>query len=95
MTLSDDGQQYYLCINESFPGFNQSEEVPSLNTEEGTPTEYTQGVLKYLGEYQAEFELTQGICKKIKDFNLLEVKQVEVTFPNAEAMTIDSLFGAS
>ena len=45
-----------------------------------------------MGEYQAEFERTQGICKKIKDLNLLEVKQVEVIFPNSEAMTIDGFY---
>ena len=92
LALSEDGQQYYLCIDESFPGFNQSEEGPCLISKDGTPTEYTQGVLQFLGEYQAEYERTQAICKKIKDLNLLEAKQVEVAFPNTESMTIDGFY---
>jgi hypothetical protein len=92
LALSEDGEKYYLCIDESFSGFNQSDEGPALITEDGTPTEYIEGVLKFLGEYQAEFERTQSICKKLKDLNLLEAKQVDATLPNGETMTIDGFF---
>ena len=39
LALSDDNEQYYLCIDETFAGFNQSDEGPALNGEDGTPTE--------------------------------------------------------
>ena len=92
LALSDDGDKYYLCIDESFPGFNQSDEGPALITEDGTPTEYTEGVLQFLSQYQAEFERTQAICKKLKELNLLEAKQVQATSPNGETMTVDGFF---
>ena len=92
LALSDDGEKYYLCIDESFSGFNQSDEGPALITEDGTPTEYTEGVLQFLSQYQAEFERTQAICKKLKDLNLLEAKQVQATSPTGETMTVDGFF---
>ena len=92
LALSDDGEKYYLCIDETFSGFNQSDEGPALITEDGTPTEYTEGVLQFLSQYQAEFERTQAICKKLKDLNLLEAKQVQATSPTGETMTVDGFF---
>ena len=92
LALSDDGEKYYLCIDESFAGFNQSDEGPGLIAEDGTPTEYTAGVLQFLSDYQTEFERTKAICKKLKDLNLLEAKQAEVTSPNGEKMSVDGFF---
>ena len=92
LALSDDNEKYYLCIDESFPGFNQSDEGPALITEDGTPTEYTENVLQFLSQYQAEFELTQAICKKLKDLNLLEAKQVQATAASGETMNIDGFY---
>lgn len=92
LALSDDNEKYYLCIDESFSGFNQSDEGPALITEDGTPTEYTEGVLEFLSQYQAEFELTQAICKKLKDLNLLEAKQVQATAASGETMNIDGFY---
>jgi len=92
LALSDDNEKYYLCIDESFSGFNQSDEGPALITEDGTPTEYTEGVLEFLSQYQAEFELTQAICKKLKDLNLLAAKQVQATAASGETMNIDGFY---
>jgi len=92
LALSDDKEKYYLCIDESFSGFNQSDEGPALITEDGTPTEYTEGVLKFLSQYQAEFERTQAICKKLKDLNLLEAKQVQATAASGETMNVDGFY---
>lgn len=92
LALSEDQEKYYLCIDETFSGFNQSDEGPSLIGEDGQPTEYTEGVLQFLSQYQTEFESTKLICKKLKDLNLLEPKQVNTTLPNGEAVTVGGFF---
>jgi len=92
LALSDDNEKYYLCIDESFPGFNQSNEGPALITEEGNPTEYTENVLQFLTQYQGEFELTQAICKQLKDLNLLEAKQVQATSASGETFNVDGFY---
>jgi hypothetical protein len=89
---SEDGEKFYLCIDESFPGFNQEGEGPALIGEDGKASEYTQGVLKFLSQYQAEFQRTQTFCAKLKELNLLERKQVEATLPSGEKMSLTGFF---
>ncbi len=85
---SEDGENFFLCIDETYPGFNQAGEGPALIGEDGKASDYTQGVLKFLSQYQAEFVRTQAFCKKLKDLNLLERKQVEASLPNGEKMSL-------
>jgi hypothetical protein len=89
---SEDGEQFFLCIDETYPGFNQEGDGAALLNDDGTPSEYTDGVLKFLSQYQAEFQRTQAICKKLKDLNLLERKQVEATLPDGEKMSLTGFF---
>jgi hypothetical protein len=76
---SEEGEHFVLCIEESFAGFNQEGEGPALIGEDGKASEYTQGMLKFLSQYQAEFQRTQTFCAKLKELNLLEREQVEAT----------------
>jgi len=92
LALSEDNEKYYLCIDETFPGFNQADEGPALLKEDGTSSEYTQNVLEFLSQYQTEFELTQAICQKLKDLNLLEAKQVQATSASGETMSVDGFY---
>lgn len=92
LSLSDDQEKYYLCIDETFPGFNQSGEGPALFGSDGLPTEYIENVLQFLSHYQAEFESTKVFCKKLKDLNLLESKQVKTTLSNGETIELNGFF---
>jgi hypothetical protein len=91
-SLSEDGEKFFLCIDESYPGFNQEGEGPGLIAEDGKPSEYTDGVLEFLSQYQAEFQRTQTVCKKLKDLNLLERKKVDATLPNGEELSLTGFF---
>jgi len=88
---SDEAEDFYLCIDESYPGFNQSGEGPALIGEDGKASEYTEGVLKFLGQFQSEFQRTQAFCKKLKELNLLERKRVKASLPNGEEMSMGFL----
>jgi hypothetical protein len=76
-----DNSQFTLCIDEAFPGFNQEGRGARLFTEEGKPSAYVENVLKFLQEYQVQFLRTQAFCKKLKELNLLDPMQAEVTLP--------------
>jgi len=65
----DDSKTFTLCIDEAFPGFNQSGRGERLFGDDGKPTPYVENVLKFLGQYQREFQRTQAFCKKLKDLN--------------------------
>ena len=76
-----DNSQFTLCIDEAFHGFNQDGQGARLFTHEGKPSAYVENVLKFLQEYQAQFLRTQAFCKKLKELNLLDPMQAEVTLP--------------
>jgi hypothetical protein len=82
----DDGKTFTLCIDEAFPGFNQSGRGEQLFGDDGKPTPYVENVLKFLQQYQLEFHRTQAFCKKLKDLNLLEPMQAQINLASGERM---------
>ncbi len=91
-TRSDDGEQYYLCIDESHPGFNQYGEGEALLNEDGNPTDFTDNILKFLSSYQYEFQRTQAFCKKLKELNLLEAKQADISLPDGTKKSLKGFY---
>src|SRR5262245_34320870 len=84
----DDGKTFTLCIDEAFPGFNQSGRGKRLFGDDGKPTTYMENVLKFLGQYQREFQRTQAFCKKLKDLNLLEPMQAQIKLGSGARMAL-------
>ena len=84
----DDGKRFTLCIDEAFPGFNQNGRGERLFGDDGKPTPYVENVLKFLGQYQREFQRTQAFCKKLKDLNLLEPMQAQIKLGSGERMAL-------
>ena len=84
----DDGKTFTLCIDEAFPGFNQSGRGKRLFDDDGKPTPYVENVLKFLGQYQREFQRTQAFCKKLKDLNLLGPMQAQIKLGSGERMAL-------
>ncbi len=81
-------KRFTLCIDEDFPGFNQSGRGERLFGDNGKPTPYVENVLKFLGQYQLEFQRTQAFCKKLKDLNLLKPMQAQLKLGSGERMTL-------
>jgi hypothetical protein len=84
----DDGKTFTLCIDEAFPGFNQSGRGKRLFGDDGKPTPYVKNVLKFLRQYQLEFQRTQAFCNKLKDLNLLEPMQAQITLGSGQRMAL-------
>lgn len=89
---SEDKEKYVLCIDESFSGFNQSGEGHALIGEDGKPSPFIDGILKFLGNYQQEAHRTQAFCRKLKELNLLERKKVEATLPGGEKVALEGIY---
>jgi len=85
---SDEGKTFTLCIDESFSGFNQQQRGQPLFEGEGKPSQYTDKVLKFLQQYQAEFQRTQAFCKKLKDMNLLESMRAQIRLDSGESIAL-------
>lgn len=85
---SEDGKTLTLCVDESYEGFNQEDRGARLFDEDKKPTPYVENILKFLQEYQAQFERTQAFCRKLKELDLLEPMRADVTLESDEKLTL-------
>lgn len=86
--ITDDGKKFTLCIDESFPHFNQAGRGERLFTEDKKPTPYVERVLKFLAQYQIEFQRTQAFCKKLLELDLLEPMRAQAELGSGEKLSL-------
>ncbi len=87
-SASDDGKTFTLCVDEAFAGFNREGRGQALFGEDGKPTEYVDNVLKFLQEYQAQFQRTQAFCERLKELDLFEPMQATMALPSGERLSL-------
>jgi hypothetical protein len=80
--------RFLLCIDEEFPGINQEGRGQPLFVDDGKPSSYLDNVLKFLQEYQAQFLRTQAFCARIKELDLLEPMQAQVTIDGGKRLSL-------
>lgn len=85
---TDEGKTFTLCIDESFSGFNQQQRGQPLFNAERKPSEYVDNVLKFLQQYQVEFQRTQAFCNKLKELNLLESMRAQIRLDSGESIAL-------
>lgn len=85
---SDGGKRFILCLDEAFSGCNQTGLGERLFDAEGSRTQYLEGVLDFLQQYQGQFQLTQAFCKKLHALDLLEPMQAQVTVPAGDRLSL-------
>ena len=85
---SEDQQRLTLCIDEAFSGCNQNAKGERLFNNEGEKTSYLESVLYFNNKYQGAFVNTQNFCRKLKDFNLLDVMNAELTFSSGHRVNL-------
>ncbi len=94
-STSDDHKTLTLCIDESHPGVNREGKGQRLFSDDGKPTDYTQNVLKFLQEYQLQFERTKVFGQNLKELDLLVQMQANVTTPEGESVSFGSFLAVS
>lgn len=73
---------FTLMVDEGAAGFKKNGKGEMLFDDKGGQTDFLKNVLTFLGEYQAQSQLTQAFCKLISDLGLLEVSEAHVPLPN-------------
>jgi hypothetical protein len=89
---NDDGSQFTLCIDESFPGFNQADKGARLFDDNGKPTQYVQNVLSFLQGYQNEHLRTQKFSQHLHELGLLEPMQAQITLDTGSLFSLSGFF---
>jgi hypothetical protein len=94
-STADDGKTFMLCVDEAFPGFNREARGQRLFGEDGKPTPYVDNVLKFLQEYQAQFNRTRAFCHKVKELGLLEPMQAQIATGSGERLSLGGFWAVS
>jgi hypothetical protein len=84
----DEGKTFTLCIDENYPGLNQEDRGNRLFDDEGERTDYLNGVLTFLKDYQTEFNRTQILCNKLIELNLLEPMQAQIKLKSGKQLSL-------
>jgi hypothetical protein len=92
---SEDGKQFTLCIDEGWAGCNREGRGERLFDDQGERTPYLDGLLKFLEDYQRQFQRTQAYCAKLKELGLLDAMQVQITLPSGEKRSLTGFQAAN
>ena len=77
--FSHSESKFVLCVDEEFSGFNREGRGERLFNDDGSPSAYVDGILKFLQDYQTHFLATQRFCQRVRDLGLLEPMTAQVT----------------
>jgi hypothetical protein len=94
-STSDDGKTFTLCLDEAFTGFNREGRGQRLFNDEGKPTQFTDNVLKFVQEYQIQFDRTKAFCEKLAALDLLEPMQAQVSLTTGERAALTGFMAIS
>lgn len=80
-----DENRFVLCIDEEFSGNNTEGLGERLFDAEGSQTQYAKSVMKFMQEYQVNFDRSRLFCNKLKELGLLEQVQIRIGAETNEA----------
>lgn len=94
-STSQDGKTFTLCVDESYPRFNQEGRGERLFTDDQKPTPYLERVLKFLENYQVQFRRTQAFCQKLIELDLLEPMRAQANLGSGEKLSLGGFMAVS
>lgn len=87
--FSQDGGNFTLCVDETYPGLNREGRGERLFDTDGNRTQYLQTMLTFVQQYQAQFERTRLFCQRLVALDLLEPAQARFTTADGRAGTLN------
>ncbi len=94
-STADDGKTFMLCVDEAFAGFNREGRGQRLFGEDGKPSPYVENVLKFLQEFQAQFNRTRAFCRRVKELGLLEPMQAQIATGAGERLSLGGFWAVN
>lgn len=92
---ADDGKTFMLCVDEAYAGFNRDKRGQRLFGDDGKPTPYVDNVLKFLQEYQAQFNRTRAFARRVKELGLLEPMQAQIAMESGERLSLGGFWAVN
>ncbi|MEM6487665.1 MAG: SapC family protein [Pseudomonadota bacterium] len=81
-----EGQQdrMTLCFDEAFDGINREGRGERLFDSQGNRTQYLENTLRFVTEFQQQFDATRRLCAGLKDLELFEPAQAQFTLGDGQ-----------
>jgi len=81
-------EQFTVCIDESYKGFNTAKEGQALFDNKGEQAEILNQAVDFLKDYQNHVQLTTQFCANLVELELLEPMTANVEMTNGEKLSI-------
>ena len=81
-------QQFAVCIDEAYPGFNTAKEGQALFDAKGEQSGVLKQAVEFLKDYQNHVQITTELCKIIKELGILEPMQANVEMRSGDKLSI-------
>lgn len=94
-SITPDEKRLMLCVDEAFSGFNREGRGQRLFGDDGKPTPYVENILKFLQEYQRQFQRTQAFCQKLAELDLLEPMQAQAELASGEKLSLSGFMAVN
>jgi hypothetical protein len=85
---NEDASTFTLCVDKEFKGLNEDGRGEKLFDETGGNSSYLDRMLKFLQEYQLQFQRTQTFCAQLKELDLLETMQAHISMPTGSQQSL-------
>jgi hypothetical protein len=92
---STDEENFTLCIDGSFRGWSKDGKGQRLFDDKGERSEYLENILKFLQQYQLEFQRTRAFCQKLKSLDLLEPVHAQFTTPDGQRRSLSGFMAVN
>lgn len=84
------GGQFGVCIDEAYPGLNDTEGEPLFDAKGGN-TPFLQNALDFLNRYQQEYQRTDAFCQRLGDMGLLTEMNAKADLVDGRSFTVNGL----
>jgi hypothetical protein len=84
------GQSLAVCIDEAFPGLNETE-GEALFDAEGRDTPYLRNALDFLAHYQREHLRTEAFCRRLEQSGLLMEMNARADLVDGRSFTVNNV----
>lgn len=91
----DDGNAFTLCVDEGFAGCNREGRGERLFDADGERTQYLNGVLGFVSEYQGQFLRTRAIAERLRTLGLLEPMTAQFRLPDGSTGSLTGFQGVN
>lgn len=94
-TSEDNKDNFSVCIDQAYAGFNTDNKGTRLFDEKNEQTELTKNAVEFLKDYQTHVSLTSLFCKNLVEFGLLEPMQANIETNDGEKQSLGGFMGVN